>query len=116
MSVPFPIIDAHLHLWDLNKLEYPWLDSVPAIKKNFLIEDYQHATANIKVDGMVFVQCECRPGDYLKEIEFVMEQSRKDNRIKAVVAYAPVELGQGAGACSRKIEKLSVGQRRETHV
>lgn len=91
----FPIIDTHLHLWDIGKLNYPWLDNVPSIKKTLLIEDYQEATKNLQIEKMVFVQCECLAEQKLQEIEFVKEQARKDNRIQGMVAYAPLEQGRG---------------------
>ena len=37
----FPIVDTHLHIWDLGRLRYPWLASVPPLNKNHLIEDYR---------------------------------------------------------------------------
>jgi L-fuconolactonase len=85
------IIDSHVHLWDIQRLSYPWLEEVPAIKKNFLIEDYQEATANYEIKKMVFVQCECEPNQANEEIEFVMEQAKIDNRIQGIVAYSPLE-------------------------
>lgn len=88
-----PIIDTHVHLWDVQRLDYPWLNDVPAIRKTFLIEDFQNASENFAINKMVFVQCECLPEQCLLELEFVMEQARKDERIQGIVAYAPMEQG-----------------------
>lgn len=87
------IIDAHIHLCDLSKLHYPWLSNVPAIKKNFLINDYKRATEDYDIESMVFVQCECLPEEALCELDFVKEQRTQDARIKAIVEYAPLEKG-----------------------
>lgn len=87
------IIDAHLHLWDISKLHYPWLNDVPVINKTFLIEDYKKATEQYDIESMVFVQCECLPEESLDELNFVAEQALLDRRIKAVIAYAPLEKG-----------------------
>ena len=27
----FPIVDSHLHIWNLNRLRYPWLDQIPEL-------------------------------------------------------------------------------------
>lgn len=89
-----PVVDTHLHLWDINKLDYPWLNEVPAIKTNFHIEDYQTATERFNIEKMVFVQCECLPEQNLQEIEFVTQQALRDNRISGMVAYAPLEQGK----------------------
>jgi L-fuconolactonase len=93
-----PVIDTHLHLWDVNRLEYPWLRDVPAIEKTFLIADYQEASKNFPVEKMVFVQCECRPEQCLQEVALVMEQADRDERIKGIVAYAPLEQGRAVTA------------------
>lgn len=89
-----PIIDTHLHLWDINRLEYPWLNEVPAIKKTFLIEDYQQASKKFTIEKMVFVQCECLPQQCLKEVNFALEQASKDARIKGIIPYISLEQGE----------------------
>ena len=108
MLETIPIIDAHLHLWDLSRLEYPWLNSVPSIQRNFLIEDYERATAGCGVEKMVFVQCECRPDQYLKEVAFVTEQARQDSRLVGIVAYAPLEKGQRVEAQLSELSAFSL--------
>ncbi|MCW3110792.1 MAG: amidohydrolase [Segetibacter sp.] len=90
-----PVIDTHLHLWDVNRLDYPWLKDVAAINQTFLIADYQAATRNFSIEKMVFVQCECLPEQGMEEVQFVMEQALIDQRIKGIVAYAPLEQGKG---------------------
>jgi L-fuconolactonase len=88
------IIDTHLHLWDTRSMQYPWLDSVPAINRTFLIADYQQAVQGYPVEQLVFVQAECLPEQYLEEVHFVVTQAAKDPRIRGMVAYAPVERGK----------------------
>lgn len=88
-----PMIDSHVHLWDVEVMDYPWLQDVPAINRSFSIEDYQTETADFTIKKMVFVQCECLPDQSIKEIKFVEEQAFKDPRIKGIVAYAALEKG-----------------------
>jgi L-fuconolactonase len=88
-----PIVDAHLHLWDRQRLDYDWLDGEPGIRKNFLLPDYQQHTNGMAIEKMVFIQCDCRPKQYLLELAFVAEQALQDNRLQAMVAYAPMEQG-----------------------
>jgi NAD(P)-dependent dehydrogenase (short-subunit alcohol dehydrogenase family) len=33
MKLPFPIVDAHVHFWNIAKLNYPWLASVIAVRE-----------------------------------------------------------------------------------
>jgi len=92
----FPIIDTHLHLWDISRLRYPWLNDIPRLNRSFFLDDYREACGGMDVEKMVFVQCECDPSQYTEEVEWVTEQSRKDPRIRGMVSWAPLEKGEGA--------------------
>lgn len=85
------ITDAHVHFFDTKKLEYPWLDEVPAIKKIFDTTHYQYATESLPIEKIVFMQCECLQEQYLQEISYVSNLAEKDKRIQAIVAYFPLE-------------------------
>ncbi len=85
------MIDSHVHLWDLKRMDYPWLDQEPVIKRSFLTEDYRKASEGMPVEKIVVVQGECVPGAYMEEVRFIREQALKDDRIRGIVAYAPLE-------------------------
>jgi L-fuconolactonase len=89
----FPIIDAHIHLWDLTKLDYPWLENVPCINRNFVLSDYDAARAGQPVEAMVFVQCECPPDQHLAELAWVQSLADSDARLKGIIPWAPLEDG-----------------------
>lgn len=110
------VIDAHLHLWDVERFRYPWLNEVPAIRQTYLIENYQKAITGYDVESMVFVQCECLPQQAFDEVQFIEEQAEKDKRIKAIVAYASLERGELVKDYLVKISKHSLvkGVRRMT--
>ncbi|MEX2511783.1 MAG: amidohydrolase family protein [Cyclobacteriaceae bacterium] len=92
-----PMVDTHLHLWDLKEMDYPWLQqSENPLNRNFLLPDYQEATEGIPITKMVFVECARLPEQYLQEVEWVEKQARKDPRIKGMVAYFPLERGAEA--------------------
>ena len=92
----FPIIDTHLHIWDLERLRYPWLDNVPVLNRSHLIRDYRQACGPVGVSGMVFVQCECSPAQFEEEAAWVTAVAREDPRIRGIVAWAPLEQGDAA--------------------
>ena len=92
----FPIIDTHLHLWDLGRIRYPWLASVPKLNRNHLIEDFRRACGSVQVAKMVFVQCDCEPSQAYAEATWVSEVAKSDPRIKGIVAWAPLEKGDAA--------------------
>jgi L-fuconolactonase len=90
-----PIIDTHLHLWDLNRLDYPWLKNPKNIlSRNFLLKDYHAASQGCPIEKMVFVECGRDPNQYLEEVDWVIDIQEKDNRIAGMVAYFPLEKGE----------------------
>ncbi len=56
----FPIVDSHVHLYDVARLSYGWLAGVPAIARTYLIEDFDEARGRIEVDAIVFRRSRCR--------------------------------------------------------
>ena len=90
----FEIVDTHLHLWDPGRLCYPWLDQVPFLNRPFLLPDYRQACGDIRVERMVFLQCECLPAQYRQEVEWVTTLAQIDPRIQGIVAWAPLEKGE----------------------
>ena len=88
------IIDAHIHLWDIDRLDYPWLANVPAINRTYLLSDYDEARGDTAVEAVVFVQCECRPDQYRDELAWVQSLADRDPRLKAIVPWAPLEDGE----------------------
>lgn len=85
------IVDAHAHFWDLSRLEYPWLDEVPAIKRDYFPKDYTDQIKDIPVAEIVFVQSDCASEQSLKEVEFVSRLALQETRIKGIVAHNPID-------------------------
>lgn len=103
----FPLVDTHLHIWDIGRLRYPWLASVPRLNRNHLIDDYRRACGPVDVAKMVFVQCECDPAQFQQEAEWVTEVSRTDPRIRGIVAWAPLEKGDRS---EPEVERLAANR------
>lgn len=91
--IQFPIVDPHVHIWDVKKLKYPWLEGIPFLNKTFLLEDYNQACGPLNVEKMVFMQCECEPSRYMEEVQWISELARQDPRIQGIVSFAPLEKG-----------------------
>jgi L-fuconolactonase len=87
------MIDAHIHIWDIKRLEYPWLANVPSINRSYGLRDYDEARGETEVDAMVFVQCECRPEQHLDELAWVRSVADSDPRLQAIIPWAPLEDG-----------------------
>ena len=91
-------IDSHHHLWDLDRLYYPFLQDVPArpfflgdqrsIANNFLSEDYYAMVANHNVVGTVHVEAECDRAMQLEETRWLSELNATYGLPSAIVAHA----------------------------
>jgi L-fuconolactonase len=92
----FPLVDTHLHIWDLGRLRYPWLGGVPMLNRNHLIADYRRACGPVAVSKMVFLQCECDFSLFEAEAAWVTEVAAGDPRIRGIVPWAPLEQGDAA--------------------
>ena len=93
----FPIIDTHLHIWDFNQLNYSAFKGHPLFGRSYQIEDYQRDCGELDIEAMVFLECyadfSSTDGQYIEEIKFVEESSKRDPRIRGIVPMAPVEWG-----------------------
>lgn len=94
--LPFPIVDAHLHIWDTRHLPYSWLNDVPALNKSHLVEDFRAASSGVEIEQLVFVQAEVDATHFVEEAEWVAAQMKVDPRIVAQVPWAPLEKGTAA--------------------
>src|SRR4051812_36696127 len=85
------VIDTHAHFWDVNLLDYPWIESGSPFARNFLLEDYQRVSADAPVERMVFVECDAHPRCSVAEAEWVAGLAAIDPRIQAIVARVPLD-------------------------
>ena len=88
-----PVCDTHLHLWDLEKFELPWLanDGVQSIRRSFVMKDYLVATAHQNVAKAVYMEVNVAESLQTKEAEYVLALcSRDDNpMVGAVIGGSP---------------------------
>jgi len=54
------VVDAHLHLWDLERFRYPWLDepSASELPRTYLYDDFVQDSEAVEVAAVVHVQAE----------------------------------------------------------
>jgi L-fuconolactonase len=92
----FPIVESHLHIWDPERIDIPWLASTPLLNRPMTLADYDAARGSTAVDAMVFLECDVAPEAALDEVAWVSGLAQSDARIQAIVAHAPLQLGEGA--------------------
>src|SRR5688500_15756116 len=73
------IVDAHLHVWDPGRLDYPWLGDVPALNRRFGPADLDLAGLGpeVRFAGAVFVEAGRRDELALAEVEWVEELAER---------------------------------------
>jgi len=104
----FPIIDTHLHIWDMDRLSYSAFKGHPLFGKTYTIEDYRRDSGDLQIEAMVFVECfadfDEAGGQYIEEIEFVEDSARRDPRIRGIVPMAPLERGARVEPLLRRMQ------------
>lgn len=110
------VVDSHVHFWnpvaggqrageqgesgdlhqvipseqresrDLHVLHYPWLDSLPALRRSLLPANYAAVA-----DAFIVVEANCISSEAELEVDFVHQLAAQDDRIAGVVAF--VDLG-----------------------
>ena len=89
----FPIVDAHVHLYDPALLRYSWMRGAPAIDKSHLLADFDRACGEVAVEAFVFAEVAADPGQHLAEARFADARAAQDPRLAAILAPAPLERG-----------------------
>jgi len=114
-TLPVSIVDAHVHLWDPGQERIPWLAGNALLNRRYDVTTYQEHTASTVIGRMVYVQVDVVPADAFREMDWVLAQAAEDPRLGAIVAWAPLEDGDGVRAHLRNLRALDprvVGVRR----
>lgn len=102
MAYTGPIIDAHMHLWDLEKHYYSWLQDVPLpgnpagdmspiAGKNYLPADYAADAQPWRVQSLVHVECGLPADKQLSETDWLEGLITAGAPIGAIVAGANLD-------------------------
>lgn len=102
----FPIVDSHVHLYDVKRFSYGWLAGVPKINRTYLLEDFDKARGPVAVDKIVFAEVAVDPGLYLGEAGFIQELADHDPRLCGIVAHLPLEKGTAIEADIAALKRL----------
>jgi L-fuconolactonase len=81
------IVDAHHHLWDLDRIRYPWITpDLVAIDRSFHAEELEPLLAAEGIDRTVIVQC----ANSDEDTDYLLEQADAHPFIAGVVGWAPL--------------------------
>jgi predicted TIM-barrel fold metal-dependent hydrolase len=93
------IVDPHVHLWDLSRDRYGWLqddplpnnpagDMSPIARRDYLLKDYFADAANWRVDKIVHIECGMPVGRQLAETDWLQSLADAYDHPQGVVAGA----------------------------
>jgi L-fuconolactonase len=85
------VVDAHIHFWDPDQLDYPWLHTEPSLHTRFVPDMLE--PRGVEVEGFVFVQAECSPHQAAAEVAWLHDLVDAGAPVLGVVARASLEDG-----------------------
>lgn len=104
MTAELEMVDAHIHLWDLSRIRYPWLTpplpvgitgDVSSIAHDYLLDDYLRDCAApespVRVSKVVHVEAGANPADSLAETRWLQGIADARGFPQAIVAHAQLE-------------------------
>ena len=95
--LPMPVVDAHMHFWDLSLGKHPWLcdEMIPfrygdysSIRRDYLVDDYLADARPFEVAATVYIEAEWDPADPLGELTWVHGLADRMGYPNAVAAQA----------------------------
>jgi predicted TIM-barrel fold metal-dependent hydrolase len=92
-----PLVDTHLHLWDLERFELPWIEKDGPLNRSFLLSDYLAAADRLNIQQCVYMEVDVRPDQQSAEIEYITSLCQQEGPLAAmVVSGRPAEDGFAA--------------------
>ena len=100
------ILDSHVHLWDPERFEIPWIAGDKALNRRYDLDQFGSAVDDTNVRALVYVQVEVAVPYALMEAEEVVALAHRDSRIRAIVPWAPLEYGERSRAFVERLVSL----------
>jgi L-fuconolactonase len=89
----FAIIDSHVHLLDQTRFGYGWAAGLPALARDWRLDDLVRSAKPYEIEGVVFVEVDVDSPQHLDEAEWVDGLAASDGRLKGAVVGLPMEQG-----------------------
>jgi L-fuconolactonase len=75
-SAMVPIVDTHVHLWDLKTFRLPWLGEAPELNRSYDWTDYREAIGDRPLDKAVYMEVDVEPSQQIQEARAIVELCR----------------------------------------
>ncbi len=81
------IIDTHIHVWDFERAEYPWLNGDTSIlNRTYRIDEIENERKEVGITHGVMIQASCN----LEDTELMLDVAENNEWIKGVVCWLPL--------------------------
>jgi L-fuconolactonase len=86
--MPYKIIDTHIHIWNFDKAEYPWLDGNTSIlNRTYTIDEIEEERINAGIVEGVLVQA----SNNFEDTDWMLENAANVDWITGVVGWLPLQ-------------------------
>jgi L-fuconolactonase len=92
---PIPIVDTHVHLWDLGRFRLPWLEGGGPLARDYLPDDFILAAEGLEIARAVYMEVDVDPTQHEAEADHVVDLCRRGvgPLVAAVVGGRPASEG-----------------------
>ena len=103
MTTAQAVVDSHIHFWDTDRFDYPWLQGFSELNRPFVPADLD--VGEVQIEALIFVQANPVWDVVDQETAWVQHLREGDRRIQALVAGLPLD--RGAAAVNASLERLA---------
>jgi predicted TIM-barrel fold metal-dependent hydrolase len=117
------IIDAHHHIWELQRV--PWLagpmqprifGTYAALRRDYLAEEFRRDALACGVTRSVYIQINVAPGDEVAEVDWVQDAADRAGLPSGIVAFADLAAPNVGTILDRELEYRGMrGIRQQIH-
>ncbi len=115
---PPPIIDTHLHLWDLNRFRLPWVTKDSPLNRSYVMKDFLTATQGLNVVKAVYMEVDVDVKQQNAEADYVTEICRDNTTPMKAAVISGRPASEGFRDCMRRFRdnRAIKGIRQVLHV
>ncbi len=86
--VPPPIIDTHVHLWNLSQFRLAWLEATSKLHRDFKADDYRRAGEGLNIVKAIYMEVDVDPIQQEQEARAVAELCRRGHGVPAAAVIS----------------------------
>ena len=104
MTTAQAVVDSHIHFWDTDRFDYPWLQGFTELNRPFVPADLD--VGEVQIEALIFVQANPVWDVVDQETAWVQDlRDRRSHGSRHLVAGVPLD--RGAAAVNASLQRLS---------